>query len=77
MCSTLNPICDIGTIVGSVGGQVAGSVFDQVSRSFGDAASKVTGWMWTVIGSATAVTIALTFLLPMLRRPGTAGPGGP
>jgi type IV secretion system protein TrbL len=58
MCSTLNPICDIGTIVGSVGGQVAGSVFDQVSRSFGDAASRVTGWMWTVIGSTTTVDLS-------------------
>src|SRR4051794_34504316 len=58
MCSVLNPICDVEHVIGSVGRHVAGSVFTEVAKAFGDAAAKVTGWMWTVIASTTTVDLS-------------------
>jgi len=58
MCSIINPICDVENVIGSVGSHVAGSVFNQVAKAFGDAAAKVTGWMWTVIAGTTTVDLS-------------------
>ena len=58
MCNPLNPLCDVGKVAGSVGGQLAGSAFSDVATSFGDAATKVTGWMWTVIAKTTTVNLS-------------------
>lgn len=58
MCSSLNPVCDIGKVLGSVGGHVAGTVFTAVAKAFGDAAAKVTEWMWTVIAGTTRVDLS-------------------
>lgn len=58
MCSKLNPICDVQKVVGSIGGHVAGSVFNEVAKSFGKAAAKVTSWMWTVISQTTTVDLS-------------------
>ena len=58
MCSTVNPICDVAHVIGSVGSHVAGSVFTEVAKAFGDAAAMVTGWMWTVIASTTTVDLS-------------------
>ncbi len=60
MCSIANPVCDIGKIggaIGSLGSDVASSVFSAVAKAFGDAAAKVTGWMWTVIAETTRVDL--------------------
>ena len=58
MCSIINPICDVEKVIGSVGSHVAGSVFNQVAKAFGEAAAKVTGWMWTVIAGTTTVDLS-------------------
>jgi type IV secretion system protein TrbL len=58
MCSKWNPICDVESVVGSVGSHVAGSVFEEVAKAFGDAAAKVTEWMWTVIAQTTTVDLS-------------------
>lgn len=58
MCSILNPVCDVQQVIGSVGSSVADSVFDQVAKAFGDAAVKVTEWMWTVIAQTTTVDLS-------------------
>ena len=57
MCSKWNPVCDVGEVVGAVGSHVAGSVFKEVAQAFGDAAAKVTEWMWTVIAQTTRVDL--------------------
>ena len=58
MCNHLNPVCDVGEIIGSVGSHVAGSVFSEVAKAFGRAAAKVTKWMWTVIAQTTKVDLS-------------------
>lgn len=58
MCHVYNPICDVGKLAGSAGSHLAGSVFDQVAQDFGDAAAKVTGWMWAVISKTTTVDLS-------------------
>lgn len=58
MCSKWNPICDAESLIGSVSSHVAGSVFDEVAKAFGDAAAKVTAWMWTVITQTTTVDLS-------------------
>jgi hypothetical protein len=58
MCTAWNPLCDVGHVVGAVGGKVAGSVFDEVAKAFASAAQKLTDWMWTVIGKTTEVDLS-------------------
>lgn len=58
MCSKWNPICDVEGAVGSVTSHVAGSAFGEVAKAFGDAAAKVTEWMWTVIAQTTTVNLS-------------------
>src|ERR671937_2459793 len=58
MCSPINPICDISTVLGKVGGSVAGSVFNEVAKAFASAAKQVTDWMWTVIAKTTTVDLS-------------------
>ena len=58
MCSPYNPICDLTTVLGKVGGSVAGSVFNEVAKAFASAAKQVTDWMWTVIARTTTVDLS-------------------
>jgi type IV secretion system protein TrbL len=57
MCSAWNPICDIGQVLGGLGGTVAKSVFDEVASAFASAAQQLTSWMWTVIANTTTVDL--------------------
>lgn len=57
MCSAWNPICDVGKVLGGIGGTVAKSVFDQVASAFASAAQQLTDWMWTVIAKTTTVDL--------------------
>lgn len=58
MCNPINPICDVGTVLGAVGSTVAGSVFDEIAKAFASAATQVTDWMWTVIAKTTTVDLS-------------------
>jgi hypothetical protein len=58
MCSPVNPICDVSTVLGNVGGTVAGSVFNEVAKAFASSAKDVTDWMWTVIAKTTTVQLS-------------------
>lgn len=50
-------MCEVGKVVGGVGGAVAKSVFDAVASAFASAAQQLTEWMWTVIAKTTAVDL--------------------
>ena len=58
MCNPINPMCDIGTVLGKVGSTVAGSIFDEIATAFASAATQVTDWMWTVIARTTTVELS-------------------
>jgi hypothetical protein len=58
MCLPVDPVCDVNSVIGTVGAQVAGSVFDQTAQSFADAAAKLTTWMWSVITATTTVSLS-------------------
>lgn len=54
---SVNPLCRVGQVVGSVGKSVGNDVFSAIAQYFADVANGAVSWLWDQLDSATSIDL--------------------